>query len=1098
MTIRLAIRHQTVYRYDRLVALSPHVFRLRPAPHCRTPIESYTLKIQPENHFINWQQDPFGNHLARVVFPERSRELLMDVELVARMVTINPFDFFLEEAVRTFPFSYAKEVERELLPYLEIKEESPLLEEWLQGLHQKTSGTVDFLAALNQRLCRDIGYTIRMEPGVQKCEETLRKGTGSCRDTGWLLVQALRRLGLAARFVSGYLIQLVADVKALDGPSGPLADFTDLHAWCEVYLPGAGWIGLDPTSGLFAGEGHIPLACTPDFRSAAPVTGSTDPCQVEFHHQNSLTRLHEDPRVTRPYSDVQWQEIQALGEQVDAGLQAGQVHLTMGGEPTFVAIDDMDGPEWTTAADGPNKRERALDLLQRLAGHFAPGGMLHFGQGKWYPGEELPRWRYSCYWRVDGVPLWHTPTLQGNPTRADGVDGKTAHRFAQNLAARLGPISEALLPVYEDPIYHIWQEYALPVGVDPLQASLTDPLERQRLAHILGQGLHQPVGFVLPLAWEPSASTWQSCHWKTRQGHLFLVPGDSPMGLRLPLRSLHAVPPEKRPLPPERCSFEPREALAEKQPVHAACLDEFVGTALCVEPRGGRLYLFLPPITHLEGFIALVEAIEATARELDIPVLMEGYPPPEDWRLKKFHVTPDPGVIEVNIQPAHSWQELVTLTTILYEEARQARLGTEKFLLDGRHTGTGGGNHVTLGGPTPAESPLLRRPDLLASLVTYWQHHPGLSYLFSGLFIGPTSQAPRVDEGRDETLHELEIALSQIPDGEVDQPWLVDRLLRHLLADISGNTHRTEFCIDKLYAPDSPTGRLGLLELRAFEMPPHARMSLVQMVLLRSLIALFWQKPYRHSLVRWGTALHDRFMLPFHVTRDVTEVAAELRANGFAFQDAWLDPFVEFRFPILGEIQVQGIHLEVRHALEPWNVLGEEVTRQGTTRFVDSSVERLQVRLTNLPPDRYWLTCNGRKVPLHNTGTVGDYVSGVRFKAWQPSSALHPLIPVHSPLVFDIVDTWNKRAIGGCTYHVVHPGGRHYDTFPVNTCEAEARRGSRFWEWGHTPGPFPNSPPPSPPVGGRFVPQGSGAESVPLLTPAINPEYPNTLDLRRL
>ncbi|MBF0175565.1 MAG: transglutaminase family protein, partial [Magnetococcales bacterium] len=1029
MTIRVAIRHQTSYRFDRLVSLSPHVIRLRPAPHCRTPIDSYTLKIRPEPHFINWQQDPFGNFLARVVFPELCRELSIDVEVVARMVTINPFDFFLEESARTFSFPYEKELLKELQPYLEVRETSPHLEKWLQNLNQKPRPTIDFLAETLQALQKKIGYTIRMEPGIQSCEETFAKGTGSCRDTAWLLVQALRRLGLAARFVSGYLVQLVSDVKSLDGPSGPPADFTDLHAWCEVYLPGAGWIGMDPTSGLFAGEGHIPLACTPDPRNAAPVTGNSDPCEVTFHHANTLTRIQEDPRVTKPYTDDQWSAILALGEQVDEEIVANDIRLTMGGEPTFVSIDDMDGPEWTTAADGPHKRERAHDLLLRLARRFATGSLLHFAQGKWYPGEELPRWRYACYWRTDGQPLWHHPDLQGDPTRNDGQDIASAQRFAQRLAARLGGIESALTPAYEDPIYHIWQEYSLPVGVDPLQASLKDSLDRQRLARILSQGLQNPVGFALPLAWDPHASRWISCLWQTRQGHLFLIPGDSPMGLRLPLQSLHATPPEKRPSPPERCAFEPREPLPAQQPVAAALLADFIGTALCIEPREGRLCIFLPPLTHLEGFMAVVEAIEATAQELAIPVLLEGYPPPEDWRLNKFYVTPDPGVIEVNIHPAHHWADLVHCTTVLYEEARNARLATEKFLLDGRHTGTGGGNHVTLGGPTPADSPLLRRPDLLASLITYWQHHPGLSYLFSSLFIGPTSQAPRVDEGRDDYLHELEIALSQIPNGESDQPWLADRLLRHLLVDISGNTHRAEFCIDKLYAPHSPTGRLGLLELRAFEMPPHARMSLVQMVLLRTLVARFWQQPYRIPLVRWSTTLHDRFMLPYHVARDVAEVAAELRAAGYPFQDAWLDPFLEFRFPKIGEVQIQGVHLELRQALEPWHVLGEELSRQGTTRFVDSSAERIQIRIANLPPDRYQVACNGHLLPMNNTGTAGEYVAGVRFKAWQPPSAMHPLIKVHSPLVFDLFDTWNKRAVGGCTYHVVHPGGRSYDTF---------------------------------------------------------------------
>ncbi|MBF0624059.1 MAG: transglutaminase family protein [Magnetococcales bacterium] len=1119
MSIRVAIHHHTAYRYDRPVILSPHVFRLRPAPHCRTPIESYSLKIRPPGHFINWQQDPFGNFLARVVFLEPCRELVVDVEVVARMVTINPFDFFLDESAREFPFVYEPDLRRDLAPYLEVREESPLLERWLAGLDHMPQGTVDYLVEVNRRLCQAVGYTIRLEPGVQSCQETLSRKTGSCRDSGWLLVQALRRLGLAARFVSGYLVQLTPDVKSLDGPSGPAQDFTDLHAWCEVYVPGAGWIGLDPTSGLFAGEGHIPLACTPDPASAAPVTGATDRCETQFSYRNTVTRIHEDPRVTKPYTDAQWQAIDALGRQVDAELAAGDVRLTMGGEPTFVSVDDMEGPEWTVAADGPHKRERARDLLQRLADRFAPGGVLHFGQGKLYPGEVLPRWRFACCWRTDGVPLWSHPDLQGHPTRDDGVDVQRAATFAKRLAERLGGLAGTVFPAHEDPFHALWLESQQPLGLDPLQARLDDPLERQALARMLNHGLQRPVGFALPLEWDQSGYRWKSCRWGFRRGRLFLIPGDSPMGYRLPLASLHWCPPEQRPIPPVRCVFEPRVPLPPTPPPinpsvtyptpngadrpavdaeefdPAALLEQFVGTALCVEPRQGRLHVFLPPLSHLEGFVVLLQAIEATAVELGIPVLLEGYPPPEDWRLAKFYVTPDPGVIEVNIHPARSWEELVANTTVLYEEAHLARLGTEKFLLDGRHTGTGGGNHVTLGGATPADSPLLRRPELLASLITYWQHHPGLSYLFSSLFIGPTSQAPRIDEGRDAYLYELDIALAGVPAGEESRPWLADRLLRHLLVDIAGNTHRTEFCIDKLYSPDSPTGRLGLLELRAFEMPPHARMSLVQMLLLRTLVARFWKTPYRKPLIRWGTALHDRFMLPHFVQRDLEEVTAELREAGYPFQDDWLDPFVEFRFPKFGEIQVQDIHLELRQALEPWHVLGEEVVRNGTARFVDSSVERLQVRVTGLTPGRHGVTCNGRQLPLHNTGTVGDHVAGVRFKAWQPPSALHPLIGVHAPLVFDVIDLWHNRALGGCTYYVSHPGGRSYDTFPVNSYEAEARRISRFWDLGHSPGVWRSGP--APHSGGRFVAEGSGVGPIGVPVEGGHPEYPTTLDLRR-
>jgi uncharacterized protein (DUF2126 family)/transglutaminase-like putative cysteine protease len=1091
MAIRIALHHKTSYRYDRLVTLSPHEVRLRPAPHARTPILSYSLSVQPEQHFINWQQDPYGNYIGRFVFPEKADHLEFTVDLVADMTVINPFDFFVEKYAETFPFSYPAQLKSELSAYLQADAPGPLQAAWVAKaraeLLTRPMATNDFLVTLNQRLRDDIAYLLRMEPGVQTPEQTLTKLSGSCRDSGWLLVQILRELGLAARFVSGYLIQLKADQDALDGPSGAAEDFTDLHAWTEVYIPGAGWIGLDPTSGMLASEGHIPLACTAMPSSAAPVSGFTDKAEVTFVHEMTVTRIHEDPRVTKPYSENQWGNIDKLGQQVDADLKRQDVRLTQGGEPTFVSIDDMDGAEWNTLAHGDKKRELAGNLMHRLKNHFAPGGMIHYGQGKWYPGEPLPRWALNIFWRVDGQPMWLDADLFSSEHVDDGFTSDDAGRFIAELVRTLGLPAGSPIAAYEDVLQQAQREQALPRNLDPLAADLAAPEERRRLARLLERGLGQVAGYVLPLKaaeHDPTfmlGTSWRTSPWPIRREHLYLLEGDSPMGLRLPLATLPWVMPEQRdtdfdvdpfaphdPLPAAKkdrpvLGIAPGKAKAAAPPPKDAARDtaprDVIHTALCVEVRSGRLHVFMPPLKRIEDYLALVTAVERTTAALDMKLWIEGYPPPRDPRIKLLSVTPDPGVIEVNIHPAASWNELVYNVSTLYQEARLTRLGTEKFMLDGRHTGTGGGNHATLGGASAEDSPLLRRPDLLKSLITYWQVHPALSYLFSGTFIGPTSQAPRVDEARDDNLYELAIAFQQMDQvlptmHPGDKPWMVDRLLRNMLVDLTGNTHRSEFSIDKLYSPDGPTGRLGLVEFRAFEMPPHERMSLVQMLLLRALVARFWSQPYQARLVHWGTALHDRWMLPHFVAQDIRDVARDLQAAGYAFDESWFEPFIEFRFPRFGTVVYEGVEMELRQAIEPWNVLGEEVTGGGTARYVDSSVERMQLLVRGLTDGRHIISCNGRMLPLHPTGVPGEYVAGVRFRAWSPWSALHPSIRVQAPLTFDLVDTWSGRAIGGCTYHVVHPGGRSETGSPVNANAAEARRFARFWPHGHTPGPM--------------------------------------------
>jgi uncharacterized protein (DUF2126 family) len=822
----------------------------------------------------------------------------------------------------------------------------------------------------------------------------------------------------------------------------------------------------------------------------------------------SVTRVWEAPRVTLPYTEDDWSAIERLGRSVDAELQSHDVRLTMGGEPTFVSIDDPDGEEWNTSALGPNKKRLAADLYHRLRRRYATHGLVHFGQGKWYPGEQLPRWSLNCYWRRDGEPIWRNEKLIADESRSGAATEAVAREFLRGVAGRLGMDARFVFPVYEDPFYYLWRERRLPANVDPFDSRLDDELERKRLARVFSQGLTKIVGEALPIARD--ANGWRTGPWFLRDERCYLIPGDSPMGYRLPLDSQPWVSPldyphvftpdptlKRAPLPTHtrlRMQFErvreserreperPRDIRSvedTRMPRPGESAEWITRTALCAEPRNGVLYIFMPPLSALEEYLELVAAIEATAEEIGMPVLLEGYEPPGDPRLAQFRITPDPGVIEVNIHPAGRWDELSERVSFLYEAARQSRLTTEKFMIDGRHTGTGGGNHFVLGGAQTTDSPWLRRPDLLRSLLTYWHQHPALSYLFSGLFIGPTSQAPRIDEARNDSTHEIEIAFREIERQTRQRmgpcpPWLADRLLRNLLVDVTGNTHRAEFCIDKLYSPDSASGRLGLLEMRAFEMPPHARMSLAQQLLLRALIARFWQTPYAPAkLVRWGNQIHDRFLLPHFVWLDFEDVINDLAERGYPFETRWFAPHFEFRFPKIGDFASRSIDVELRGALEPWHVMGEEGAAGGSVRYVDSSLERLQVKVAGLTPDRYALTCNGVPVPLHPTGTGGEYVAGVRYRAWQPPSALHPTIGVHTPLTFDLVDRWMERSLGGCQYHVMHPGGRSYDTFPVNAFEAESRRLARFLRMGHTQG------------------------RVEVKAPVIDAEFPLTLDLRK-
>ncbi len=1077
--MRVQIIHRSVYSYPSPAALGPHQIRLRPANHARARIESYGLHV-PESGALRWQQDPFGNHVAHLSFPQgaRLRELELRVELAAEIRPVNPFDFFLDDRCKQAPFTYPPELLKDLLPFLDLEDEplrgGPHLARFLEKLPSR-GDTVELVVALNREVNQAIRYVVREETGIWTPEETLAHGCGSCRDSAVLLMAALRSRGLAARFASGYLIQLADEGMIPDAPKGVDRDVVDLHAWAEVYMPGGGWIGLDATSGLLCGEGHIPLACTARPALANPVDGTSDTPAASVTFEMKVGHLGHEPRPTAPFTAEAWRALLEGGDRADALLAASGLVLTLGGEPTFTSREHPAAPEWNSEALGATKWEQGLRLALELRRALCPGAALLERQGKHYPGESLPRWALDLVGRRDGRPLWSD--LGAGVGRPAGIED--ARRLAEELAARLG-LSGALVPAFEDPWHFIEEEASLPADVDPLEADLGDSEARRRLAHVLERGLGRAAGYVLPLARE--AGAWRSDRWDFRRGRLFLLPGDAPLGLRLPLASIAGTPlvvepaEAEAPGPPdprrggEKGEDAPQLRLTEARPPPAS---KSLRTALCVEAREGRLRVFLPPLASAEDFLQLLATVDGARRAAGLDVGLEGYPPPTNTDLFRLAVTPDPGVLEVNLPPSEGTRAHAELMAAVFDAALRAGLTAEKYLLDGRLAGSGGGHHLTLGGRTPLESPFVRRPDLLASLITFFQHHPSLSYMFTGLFVGPTSQAPRVDEARHDALYELEIALARAFQPGEAPPWLCDLLFRHLLVDVTGNTHRAEVSIDKLYDWRSAHGRQGLVELRAFEMPPHPRMASAQMTLARALVAAFATGPYAAPLARWGTELHDRFLLPTWMWRDFEEVLAFLGSRGIALPAEAYRAFVDLRCPVVGRLQAGEVALEVRNAIEPWHVLGEEATAVGTARYVDSSMERIEVRAEGFVQERHQVLVNGFALPLRATGTRGELVGGVRFRAWAPPQSLHAHIGIHHPIRIDVLDGWSRRSLGACAYHVWHPEGRAFLSPPLTRFEAAARRARRFTV--ESPLPWP----------------------VEARSSAPHPEMPFTLDLRR-
>lgn len=1021
MAKKIAISHKTDYIYDKPVQLGPQLIRLKPSTQAKAAIQHYQLTIEPRNHTLQWQTDPFGNAVARVSFPEKVQQFSVGIDCIANVDCVNPLAFLVDEELAHYPFTYSAELQESLQPYLQLTETTAVLHAFMaNAMPSDQQYIIDCLSQIASHCQQNIDYEIRLQAGVQSISETLQRQKGSCRDMAWLLCQCLRSINLASRFCSGYLL----DLDAKD-------DTLALHAWAEVYLPGAGWVGLDATSGLFTAEMHIPLCAAPSPQAAAPVTGTVEPCQ-------SRLQTHMHAAAIAPKAIAQdWQAIDACGQTIDAALRQGNCPLTMGGEPTFVANDDREALEWQTGALGPDKRQRAIQLAALIRQQQSQQGVSQMAVGKHYPGEPTPRWALTNVWRCDQQPVWQQAQWLRQHSKVK-VDLAKAKSFLQNLCQYLGLPDSTVLTGCEDQEYYDWQQ----------KRHLSAPSDHPPT--------QQPTGYILPLHYSLKAQTWVTSDWQQPDKQLFLIPVEGEMGLRIPFASLPWQETEADECYQAINQFQQQSSLPNRsdlcelvnarrqQPVATEADFKQICTALCIEVTDQSLQVFIPPLEHASHYLELMVALELTCQQCQTPIQLTGYAPPRDRRLRVLALTPDPGVLEVNIPPAQSWSELVETYRLAYRQAELVDLCAYKYCRDGRQIGSGGGNHIIVGAATTESSPFLQRPDLVRSVVSFWQNHPSLSYLFSSIFVGPNSQAPRIDEARQDVLSELEIAFAQIPDHDQMPLWLVDRIFRNILVDVTGNTHRAEICADKLYHPDNESGRLGLLEFRGFEMPPKLEWCCLQALLVRACIATFWARPYHHKLIQWGTELHDKFMLPQFIWQDFCEVIDTLNLAGFPLQASWYQPLFDFRFPQYGQMQAGNVHVNLRMALEPWLVMGETSEGGSTSRPVDSSLERVQVKVRGLTNERYIITCNGRRLPLHATNEPGTFVAGVRFKACQLSQGLHASLPVHSPLTFAVIDTMYQQVVGQCVYDANDPEKRGYQYYPVTDAEAEQRRLARF------------------------------------------------------
>lgn len=1033
MTIRIALNHRIARTFDRHVHLSTHWLRLRPAPHTVALINAYSLRIETEPHFLNWVRDPYENHIARVDFPEPVSRTVIDVELLLDLAPINPFEFLVDPEAKFYPVDYSDQLKKELGPYLRVGNTSAHIENWLKGFSRHSQPIVEALSDINARIYQAFPTTSSGRAGPVNCATVLSEQQASPWELAWLATLTFRGLGLAARFTSGY--------KIVTANNDQQSDFAMLHGWTEVFLPGAGWIGLDPAAGVFTNEMYVPLSSAPEPLRALPFSGYRDACDEHIHEEILVRRLStQGKKHARTRSEIS--DIRSVGHRVDQMLSQADVHLATAIELTFVSTINSASPEWTTQAHGAEKLRIAEQLCDRMALRLASGSVFHQSQGAWIGGEPLPRWRLNCIFRRDGKPLW-----TGNAsTRRLGLDERKcshadARKFAQALVDALEISRDCLIPTFEDALFDL-SNSVRDVNFHPSAKDLADPEQRNALASRLSSTSAEPAGYALPLRWDYVSESWASGQWQFRRNGMFLSPGDSAMGFRLPLDSLPTSPNERNEPHLERSPFEDRPANPAIHGETSARHSEFTSrpqtpayadikdthpipkTALCIEMRNGQLHAFIPPLTHLEHYLSLVAVINQVATSLSISVSLEGYAPPTDFRVVQFTVEPDCGVLRVRLPKTESSDQQIDWIETCYEEAKALGLASTRTLSDGSVVSPGGDISLVLGSDRPSESPFLLKPELLRSLISYWQRHPSLSYFFARQEIGPSGSAARPDEGRDDALYELTIALDRIPSGNCRHPWISDRLLRHLLADPAGDIKKAEICIDELYSPSNQEKRLGQIALRCFDMRATPTSAAAQTLLVKGLLVLFSQSPTPNSLIDWGPALHDRFMLPRMLWQDLSEVLRDLNNIGLPVQDHWYLPILEQTLPLIGDVQIGDITVEFRTAREPWPLLAEELAAGRTVRFIDSAIQRVQVRVSGLTPDRYILTCNQRFVPLQSTSIRGEYIAGVRFKAWNPSSTRHPTRPPLHSLLFTLVDTWQNRVVGGITYFPKHPDVR--------------------------------------------------------------------------